>query len=323
MSIPILKTLRKYYPNTRLILLANEFARDLLEGQKFIDEIITVKFPWSTYDYSLKNIYKFIKTLLELRKRRIELAIDAQIDMRNTFSMFLAGAKRRLGYAITGGSSFLTDVPELSATYSNLLDARLSVLNYLDMESLDKSTKIDVDSNSVAQVETFLDKYNINRQKLVGIHPGASQKEKLWPSKNFVEIIKHLEKKGFQTILIEGPKERKIIEEIQEKLIKPIPCFKGNLRNALALLSKCRLLLSLDSAALHLANSVGTSVVAIYGPKWPDLTKPSADNIEIIWNENLECRPCEYGKCKFDTNICMESISPEEVISKLNTILNL
>lgn len=321
MAVPILKTLRNNFPNARIILLANEFANDLLKGESFIDEIFTVKFPWSTYDYSWKNIINVLKTILKLRKRKIDLAIDAQIDMRNAILMFLIGAKRRLGYAITGGSSFLTDIPEFPENISNLLEARLSVLKYLGIDRIDQSTTLSLNKSGLDYIDSFLKKNFIDHKKLIGIHPGASKKEKLWPVEYFSEVIRYLLNKGLQVVLIEGPDDKIIVEKIQNQLNQTLPCFKSSLQNVLAFISLCQLLICLDSAAIHLAGATNTPTIAIYGPRWPVLTKPFASNIEILWNANLECRPCEYGKCKYDNNVCMTSIASEQVIDKIGHFL--
>lgn len=321
MAIPLLKALKKWYPNAKIILLAGEFSKELMEELPFIDEIVTMKFPWSTYDYSLKNIGRIFKVLMKLRERKIDLAIDAQIDMRNAFLMFLIGAKRRLGYSITGGSSFLTDIPEFPKYISNLMEARLSILSYLNIDYNEKSTSLPLNQEALVRAQNFLNTYHINDKKLIAIHPGASKKEKLWPAISYVKVIQYLLDIEMHPVLIEGPNDRNIIRQIQNNIGISLTCFKGNLKEVAAFISRCRLLLCLDSAAIHLASAVKTPVVAIYGPQFPWLTKPHGPNIEILWNENLDCRPCEYGKCKYKTNICMESITPDQVIEKIDRLL--
>ncbi len=323
MATPLLNALRKSYPNAKIILLANKFADDLIKGATFVDEIITMNFLWSTYDYSFKNIKDFIKKILQLRKRKIEIAIDAQIDIRNAMLMFLIGAKRRLGYALTGGSSFLTDNPEFPKDISNLLEARLSVLRCLGIECEDKNTFLPLNQDCLNFVDTFLLKKNIDRDKLIGIHPGASKKEKLWSAKKFADIIQYLQLKGFHIVLIMGPHDDEIIKEIQQEVGKALLIFKSSLSYVVAFISRCKLLICLDSASVHIASAVGTHSIALYGPMMPWLSKPFTSGIDIIWNEMLDCRPCEWGKCKYQTNICMESINPEQVIEMLKKKLSI
>lgn len=317
MAIPMLKTLRNKFPNAKIILLANEFAADLLKGVAFVDEIITVKFPWATYDYSLSNLLNLLKHILHLRRRKCDLAIDAQIDMRNAILMFLIGAKNRLGYAVTGGGSFLTHIAQFPEEMGNLLEARLSILKYLGITEFDQTTMLPVGKDPLTKAKSFLEEHKIDRKKLVVIHPGASKKEKRWSSTKFSEVIAFLEERGMTVVILEGPEDRKIVSEIQEKVANPIICFEGRLRDVTAFMSQCRLLICLDSAAIHLAGATGTAALAIYGPKWPLLTRPSADNIKVIWNEKLDCRPCEYGHCKQKTILCMESITSSDVINKI------
>lgn len=321
MAIPLLKAVKKRYPDAKVVLLANDFAKDLLKGVWFVDDIITLKFPWSTYDYSLKNIIFLLKTIIFLRKKNIDLAIDAQIDIRNAFLMFLTGAKRRLGYALTGGSVFLTDIPDLPDNVSGLLETRLSVLNYLGIKIEEKNPDLPVTQEALTYVNNFLKINNIKSEKIIGIHPGASKEEKLWSSKNFSDIIKYILSKGLEVVIIEGPKDKIIVEEIQRNLEETLLKFKGDLQSVFVFISKCKFFICLDSASIHLAGMTGIPVIGIYGPQLPYLTKPSAANIEILWNETLNCRPCEYGRCKYDTNLCMESITAQQVIGKINKII--
>jgi len=323
MATPLLKALKKGYPGAKITLLANKFADEVLKGAWFVDEIVTVNFPWSTYNYSWRNMKEFMRAIIQLRHKKIDLAIDAQIDIRNIILMLLIGAGRRLGYALTGGGALLTDKPEFPAGISNLLEARLSLLQYLGIECDDRTTSLPLGQGSLSYVDRFLREKGIFHKKLIGIHPGASKREKLWPSKNFADVIRYLKGKGFQPVLIEGPNDNKILLEIQQQMDQAILTFKGNLQSVLAFVSRCRLLICLDSAMIHFAGAVGTPALALYGPKWPSLTSPFASNIEILWNEALDCRPCEYGKCKHKTNICMQSIVPEEAIDKINKLLQI
>jgi heptosyltransferase II len=321
MAIPLLRALRFRYPKAELILVANEFAQDIFSGTGIVDEIVTVKFPWSTYDYGLKNIYDYWQKIRMLRGRGIDLAIDAQIDVRNAFTMFMIGVKRRLGYVLTGGGRFLTDAPPYPANVSNLLEARLSLLNYLGIDCNDKSTLLPIQPSNVKFAESFLKINNLSKDNFVCIHPGASKQEKLWPALNFAEVINYLYGNGYYPVIIEGPMDGDIVNALQKAVVATIPCFKGTIAQVMALISLARLLVCLDSSAIHFAGAAGTSALAIYGPQPPSLTKPFASNIKIIWNDSLDCRPCEYGVCKYGINKCMESIKPKQVMEEINKII--
>jgi len=63
MATPLLKALRTRYPDAKIVLLANHYANDLLKGAWFLDEIVSIDFPWSTYKYTLTNLFHLSKLL--------------------------------------------------------------------------------------------------------------------------------------------------------------------------------------------------------------------------------------------------------------------
>jgi len=322
MATPVLKALKKAYPGAKIFFLVNEFGQDLVGGLPYVDRIVSIKFPWSTYDYSLKNLLLVLESIKELRKERFDLAIDAQIDMRNAFLMYLIGAERRLSYDITGGKIFLTDVPSFPENVVNLLEARLSLLNCLGIDTNDKTTELPISQESMEWVNSYLERSQLNKEKIVGIHPGASKKEKLWQPEKFAKVIEYLTFKDYQPVVIEGPNDAEIVSSIIGMSSVTVPIVKTSLKNVVAFISCCRLIICCDSAAIHIAGAVGTPVVALYGPKWPELTKPFNDNIEVLWADDFDCRPCEYGRCKHIGYSCMDAIAVGEVIAKVNKMLN-
>lgn len=321
MVTPMLRALRHAYPDSQIALLANRFAKDMLEGLPYINNIITVSFPWSMYDYSIGNLINLLPIIKMLRKEKFDLAIDAQIDMRNAFLMYLIGAKRRLGYDITGGGVFLTDVPEFPVEKVNLLEARLSLLNYLGIDTSDKRTELAIGKENISYVEGFLRERKLDEDKIVGIHPGASMKIRHWEPERFAKVIDHLAEHGYCPVIIEGPDDGNIVDTILSLCQTQPPRFRTSLKNVAAFMSCCRLIVCLDSAAVHIAGAVNTPVVALYGPMWPEMTRPFNDNIEIIWDESFDCRPCEYDHCKNIGHSCMDAISAETVIGKMDEAL--
>ena len=57
MATSVIHSLKNAYPDAHLTLLANKFALDIFQNDQAIDEIKVIRFPWSLYDYSLKNMF--------------------------------------------------------------------------------------------------------------------------------------------------------------------------------------------------------------------------------------------------------------------------
>ncbi|MFI5264903.1 MAG: glycosyltransferase family 9 protein, partial [Candidatus Kapaibacterium sp.] len=85
-------------------------------------------------------------------------------------------------------------------------------------------------------------------------------------------------------------------------------------------ISHSDLLISNDSAPVHIATATGTRSIVIYGPTVPEFGfAPPPDLGQIIQNEGLWCRPCaSHGsnECPIHTHECMTSIKPEVVFQK-------
>lgn len=322
MAIPLLRALRKRYPNAEITFLANDFAKGLLEGCDFIDVMLTAPFPWGIRSYHVKNLWKLGKMILHLRRKKFDLAIDAQIDFRNIFLIFLAGARRRLGYDIVGGRLFLTDIPEFPRDVVHLLEGRSSVLRYLGVDILEKTYRLPLPADARQWLDVYWKHEGLTGKEVVAIHPGASTKEKLWRADRYVQVIRLLQKRHYVPVLIEGPQDVAVVAEILGLLGGDVLALKGSLAQCMAFLSRCRLLLCLDSAASHLASAVGTPAVVLYGPQWPYLAKPFDDHIVAVWNEKVDCRPCVYKKCQKPGHECMDGISVEDVWSSIEQLLD-
>lgn len=320
MATPMFRALKNAYPDSQITLLANKFAIDIVNNSPFISDTVTIEFPWGTYNYHIRNLLKVIKTAIYLRKKKFDLAIDAHIDMRNAFLMYLIGAKRRLAYDITGGGYFLTDIPKLSVDKTNILDRRLSVLEYLGIDCSNKRTELFISLTEQQWAESFLSEYKIGKGRVVGIHPGASSKDRQWNINKISEIIKYIDIKGFKVILFGVNKEEKYIDTIirlsSVAVIKRI----GSLREFISLASYLRFMICMDSAASHIAASLNIPAIVLYGPNPPEHAKPFSDKIIPIYLNNIDCRnECRFAKCK--NNICMTSISTEMVFTQIEKII--
>ena len=86
-----------------------------------------------------------------------------------------------------------------------------------------------------------------------------------------------------------------------------------------ALMQRARLVITNDSASLHLACAAGAPVLALFGPTDPRKYGPTGARDEVI-QRRLFCVPCEHALCRFHHE-CMRFISAEEVCSTAKRML--
>jgi heptosyltransferase-2 len=88
---------------------------------------------------------------------------------------------------------------------------------------------------------------------------------------------------------------------------------KTSLGELMDLLSKLSGLLTNDTGTMHLADFIGTPLVAIFGSTEPSLTGPRSPRSQVI-RQKVECSPCFLRECPIDFR-CMEEIPMEKVVS--------
>ena len=74
---------------------------------------------------------------------------------------------------------------------------------------------------------------------------------------------------------------------------------------------------------MHIAGAVKTPAIALYGTKWPEVTRPFNDNISVLWDDSFDCRPCKNGNCENIGQNCMDAISAEAVIQEIDKRLSI
>lgn len=162
-----------------------------------------------------------------------------------------------------------------------------------------------------------------------GINPGMSLQAKRWPPQRFATIATRIQKKGGRAVLVGSDGDRQAAEEIKAAVgaFHPdhlVDLVGGTTLGQLgALLQQCRLLISNDSAPMHLAVAVGTPVVAIFGPSHPDMYGPYDPKSVAVYHP-VDCSPC-FVRGRFNAHCrevaCMGTVSVEEVWSAVEPFL--
>ena len=168
-------------------------------------------------------------------------------------------------------------------------------------------------------------------QPCIGIAPFAAHEGKIYPVRLMEQVVEQLLAKHPDTrIYLFGKGQRE--DETFPKWCAAHPqCVYvsqhlNNLRDELILMSHLQVMVSMDSANMHLASLVATPVVSVWGATHPFTGF-------MGWNQSpenaiqipLECRPCSiYGQkpCLRGDYACMRNIAPEQIVNRVELILN-
>lgn len=174
-------------------------------------------------------------------------------------------------------------------------------------------------------------------EKWVGIAPFAAHAQKIYPLERMQQVAEQLAKHGCTVMLFgAGKDEKAVLSTWQREWQERHPsndkkgrilnlCDKlGGLENEILLMSELDMMLSMDSANMHIASIVGTPVLSVWGathPKAGFSGYGQAQGMEI--QRDLPCRPCSiYGKkkCRFGDLRCMD-IAAETIVAKALNLL--
>ncbi len=310
MIVPVVKELSKTYPNTKITILSRPFARAFFEG-------LANNVNFMAAD--LKNEYHGISGLNELFKRVFSKNITHVADFHGVFrSEYL-----RMRFLINGVKVSHIDkhrnlrkqlcrqnekvLKPLPTTFENYADVlfRLGFPIQLDQNIVPFPSKEDT---------LFKDEIRI------GIAPGASYKGKIYSQEKLSKLIGLIQHK-FPTckVYIFGEKENPYDDTINVRDI----C--SGFSQEMELMRTLRVMVSMDSANMHIASLVGVPVVSIWGQTHPFAGfmgwGQSEENAVQI---DLPCRPCSiYGnkECAIGDFPCLNNITPQQIFDKVVRIV--
>ncbi len=333
--LPCIEDFKKKYPNCKITLCLESRAKGVKQLTSLIDEIIEVDIKAS----GLKKYFNVLGLIQRARKGKFDVVISSGKSPLVAIILYLTGIKRRSGY-FSKTAFLLTDGVELDENqYAGSMYHDL-ILPYLDDNILDEISvpHLKADGNFILPHELQSGQGNIQGEAseggFIALHPGVSKMSidkqiykcpdvSFWHS-----VIKGVLEKGKRLVLFGGPDDKEIIEKIlEDKEVSNHPNFINyfgktkNLADLMNTLSFADTLICADSAPLHIGVGLGLNIVAIFGPTNEDKLVPKKDNIKVITNKKIDCRPCLWHKRKVNCNQsqCL-NIDVSDVLNTLSAL---
>lgn len=165
--------------------------------------------------------------------------------------------------------------------------------------------------------------FNISYTKKIGISPFAQHVYKVYALTNMEVVIADLNNLGYDIFIFGGGKEEQLVAANWQDKFKNVKNMIGNfsLSEELAIISNLDIMLSMDSAGMHMASLMGVPVISIWGPTHPyagflGYGQQESDCLQI----NHPARPNSiYGNkpCLCDEIPCIDLVTPESIVNKI------
>ncbi len=186
------------------------------------------------------------------------------------------------------------------------------------------TTALWTSAKDTAHIETLWRRWQLpDGARLVVISPGARSHIKRWPAEGFARVADRLIRESGASVVFAGePDEEEIVQEILGAMEQRAVSAVGltTIRQLGALMRRAALVITNDSAALHLASSVNAPTVAIFGPTDAAKYGPTAPKRRVL-RRALFCAPCEQALCRY-SHECMRFISADEVFNAAAGLLS-
>lgn len=161
----------------------------------------------------------------------------------------------------------------------------------------------------------------VTKKNEIIIHPGASKSLKKWPSHHYSTLCKQLVKE-YSDLHIRFLGLESELKDLQKTIVhKNISFDSISLESAVKSLLHVKAAVVLDSAFSHICTALKIPTIALYGPTDPKLYAPQNTFLNTLYHNELDCQYCDALHCQQTHNICMELITPQEVLESIRKYL--
>lgn len=319
-STAVIRNVRRNFPHAYIACVIPSRCYPVLKDNPHLDEVIV--FDEKDRHRGVLDKLKFIRVL---RSKKFDTVYLLHRSFSRALICRMAGIKNRVGYRAKKRSFLLTKAikaPDPSSLHR--IDYYMNVIEQAGLRVEDRFTEFYFSAAEEKYAADFLEKEGVKEEELlIGINPGGNWGPKRWPLDYWQELAEALSSGIGSRVVITGAQADmhsalRIKDAMRAKPV--IACGALNLKQFAALCRRLDLFISGDTGPMHIANSVGTRVIALFGPTHISITGPYPDKNVTVLQKDVGCRvPCYEVKCR--DNRCMKAITPQDVLKEVKRLI--
>ena len=273
-------------------------------------------------DRGLRGMFRLAR---RLRRTEYDLALLAQGSWRSAAVAFLARIPSRVGFDRSAGKLlYTTRVPYRDDLHHAARLLMLGRPNGREPTADEMRPSLAPGEAERAAVDALLARHGVSAgDRLVVLAPGSVWGTKRWP---FYPELAQLLARHARVVVVGSAADAPLADAIAAA--EPTSIDATGTLSLLAsaeLIGRAGVVVTNDSAPLHLASAMGTPTVALFGPTVPEFGfGPLAPRASVVGEETLPCRPCDrHGPqhCPLGHHRCMRDLSPALVAERALTLL--
>jgi predicted lipopolysaccharide heptosyltransferase III len=317
LTTPAFAALRERFPEAEVTVVVSSECADLLPAISGVDRILMAR-------RNLSDVTAF----LAVAGKRFDYCIDFTRNDRSAFLTFLSRARKRfVSFRVRDQSRsrarLYTDFVNVRMRDLHTIDYNLSLLEPLGIRDASCALDLQLPQSAREKADALRRDWNVGKPYVV-LHPGSARQEKFWDAARWAQIIERFGREDdFDLLLTSGTSKHEqahiaaIKNETQQRIVDLSG--KTDLLTLAALIAGARLLVTVDSAPMHLAAAAHTPQVILFGPTNPFHWRPRKNPALILHGKSPE-PVTEFSPVQ--PRLQMSQISTEAVISAMDSLLS-
>ncbi len=316
LTASVVESIRQQYPDAKITFLTKKLYTPVFDADSRIDKVLGIH-----GDETPPEIRDLLGTGV------FDVIIDLHANLRSFFVMSLLKSPKKLRirkHAIA--RRIMIWSRNLYRRRFDTVGQYFSALSPIGITER-KLPVIIPDLSAAEDAKALLDDARGTHDKrIIGIAPGAKYDTKRWNGISFARLAESLIDNGHSVVFIGDAKDSEIVGRIQTMMTHNTRSFAGvfDIKGTIGLISQLDCLVCNDSGPMHLAGALNVPFAALFGPTHPDLGFcPGYPNGHII-HTGITCSPCSIhgsSPCRMKTRECMDSITPDDVLTVVSHLV--
>jgi predicted lipopolysaccharide heptosyltransferase III len=317
LTTPAIAAVRQKFPDARVTLVISAQCKALAPAITEVNELLI-----------MPRGFAGLRTIAAITGRKFEYCVDFARNDRSAILVLFSRAKKRIvSFRIKVRSKFRTrfynEFVQHRMRDMHTIDYHLALLEPLGISNASTNIQLALPDTAEENAKRLLESANVRRPFII-FHPGSARAEKFWNAQRWAEVMNHTREGHDVDLVLTGGAsvmERTHVDDIKSKLRSDVVDLSGktDLLTLAAVIARARLLVTVDSAPMHLAAAGGTPQVILFGPTNPFHWRPR-DSAAIILQSDSKSPMTQFVPKQ--PRIPMNQISTQAVIDAMETLLS-
>lgn len=178
-----------------------------------------------------------------------------------------------------------------------------------------------LENQNLNVINSYIIKRQVSTSFQIGFHVGASLSTRRWPAESVLKFIRLFRERNpsFELVIFGLSDELKEFREAFDW--DGVTAFEGDLKQVVDRILCLRALITMDSGFMHMAAVAELPQVALFGASEVGPHRPLNEHAIVLFEQRYSCQPCGAKECYFEKNVCMEAITPLQVVEAIEELL--